>query len=255
MINLSIGVCDRCGCMKAEDSEGLAFYSYFCPFCGDCYSRETIVNEDYYETMANREIPKYKDDYKTIKNSRTGQGVAYFASKNGNDISSKYLSEDDFLYPHETSWDIYGEGVFIIKESEPDTWYEDMIREIKENPDIDKKKSYVTKYDEDNEELVLLYGDKSLFLIGSNLELKKTLKPIYNITYKLEQYAEYKEDRTIEIIKEKTDKIKEIVASEIAKEVLEIFDIIENTEEVEKKAEERDRRYAEYLKRDGDIPF
>lgn len=255
MMSLDQDICDRCGSVKAEESEGLKYYSYFCPFCGDCYSRETIVDEDYYEAMTNREIPECKDSYETIRNGRTGRGVAYFASINGKRISSKYVSDDDFVYPHETSWDIYGEGVFVIKENEPDNWYEDMIKEIEENPDIDKQKSYVTKYDEEKKELVLLYGDKSLFLVGSNLELKKTLKPIYDMTYKLEQYAEYKEDKTIEIIKEKTDKIKEIVASQMAEKVLEIFNIIENAEDDEKKAEERDRRYAESLKRDGGIPF
>lgn len=159
MMSIGTGICRNCGSVNVEHMDGFAFYATLCFFCGELYSRDTIVYEDYYEAMLSRQIPEYKDNYEDIITEREGKGVAFFAAKDNETINSKYL-EDEYVDFHKSSEE-YGNGVLLIKGNEPDSWYEDMIKEIETNSDIDKDRSYVTKFDK---ELILLYGDEELFL-------------------------------------------------------------------------------------------
>lgn len=249
MASVGLTVCKQCTSVCFEAMDGMEFYASYCPFCGKSYSRETIVDDDYYIAMGNRQIAEFKDSYENIVDSEDGRGVAYFAAK-GEKIESKYLKEHDRVDIHITSWDAFHKGVILRRENEGKNWYEEMVNEIETNLDIDKDRSYVTQWNQENE-LILLYGDKLRFTKGSNYEVKKKLDEIHRVIDSIEYAYNCKKDETIKEIEKKISRIKEAVETEIGKELVEIYKIIETSEDDEDKVKERENRYSGYK----DIPF
>ena len=227
-MNMDKDICKKCGSVNFLSVDDPYFYLTSCLFCGDFYSEETMIGEDYNLAILKNKAP-------VIRKKTEGQGAAYFASIGDEPLISKY-AKDDYIDYHVTSWDEFDKGVFMRKESESEVWYEDMIKEIKTNSSIDKSKSYVTKWDDDMKELILLYGDELRFLRGSNPLVKESLELSYEIIRNIENKSKDKKDEAIEEIEKITDKIKVKIETQIIKELVEIHNIIQKSEDDEIKS-------------------
>lgn len=254
MMSMSLGICKRCKSVSFEYSEGLEFYSSFCPFCGEGYSREVNVDDDYYFSMRNREIPKAKDSYEVSESLTKRLGVAFLSVSNKELVDLKCLKEDDFVDFHIIS-NVFGKGLLLFPQNNFDDWQKNIIKEIIKNPNIDKDKSYVTKWDEDKNELILLYGDELIFTIGSNSLVQEILEPVNIIISNIEFASRYKDDEIMEIINEKIKELEKIFETQVAKEVVEICNIIRSTKDDESNKNYSEVIYSDVEDEEVDFPF
>lgn len=229
MQSLNIGTCNNCGGVGTEVSEGFAFYATFCPFCGRGYSSETTVDEDYYASMARREFPEKKDSYVNNVSESGGYGMVFVSVKDRETFHSDIFKNEDSYYDHHATAYCYGQGFYV--ELEPGEDITDMIREIEENPGINKEKSYITVYDDDG--LKLMYGNTIDFNRETNYVLKDTMaelqRPISSFDYRLRNKTNESRVQIEEKILEVNRKIEELFIADI----LELIDLIEKAPDKE----------------------